>query len=453
MPGTLTEDQPIYRALAHAVEAAIDNGELAAGERLPPQRIVAERLGIALTTVTRAYVELERRGLVRGEVGRGTFVRTLRTQSRDGAEMPAGAIDLRTNILLPVTEAPRMLEALARRLSAADPWTLFGYSPAQGLTAHRTAAAKYLASMGMPAEPDRLLLTCGAQHAMAVVFGTITQPGDTVIVEDHTYSGMKSLAGLLRLRLRGVPVDSEGVIPDGLRDACRESGSRAFYTMPTLHNPLCATMSEERRRAVASVLSEHAVVAVEDDSYGFLLPGLTPLSALVPGSYYIAAMSKSLLPSLRVGFLYAPVDRVGRLGATLGATTSMVPTLMSEAVAGWIEDGTVARVVEWKRAEVARRQAAALRILAGADYITHASSAHGWLRLPEPWTARDFAVQAAARGVYVTPGEEFAVSRQNPEHAVRIAVGPVPSLAVLERAVRILADLLTEGYSPAPVVV
>ncbi|HSC28910.1 MAG TPA: PLP-dependent aminotransferase family protein [Vicinamibacterales bacterium] len=437
-------DGPRYLALAEMIGEAVRRGDLAPGDRLPTHREMADRLGLALTTVTRGYAEAQRRGLVRGEVGRGTFVRGAAAARLDGAGEP---IDLRSNSLLPYGLMPELAARIQQIVSRSDLSRLFGYAPHRGLERHREAGASWLAQTGLRVSHDEVLITAGAQHAMAVVFATILAPGDTLLVEHVTYAGMKALANLLRVRLEPLPMDGHGLLPDGLRAALVRRAAAALYCMSALQNPTTAVMTEDRCRQIAAVLDEFGVPVVEDDSYGFVLPGRTPLSARVAQGYYITGTSKSLLPALRIGFLHAPQSMVPRLEATLSSTVFQASPMTSAIVAEWIEDGTAERVVRWKRDELTERQRIVRRVLADQDYMAHPGGPHGWLRIPEPWSVRDFTTQAALRGVAVTSSDEFAVGRDAP-HAVRLSVGPVAERARLEQAVTALAQILAEGPEP-----
>jgi DNA-binding transcriptional MocR family regulator len=445
----LRSDRPLYHALAEAVARDIDSGVLGPDERLPTQRELARRLGIALTTVTRGYAEAERRGLISCQVGRGTYVR-VPAGERAAGEGAGAAADLRGNSLLPWPMLGELRDGLVRAVSTGAAEEVLGYAPHGGLLRHRLAGARLAAGAGVTVAPERVLVTAGAQHAMTVVFATLLAPGDTLLVEELTYAGMKSLAHLLRLRLRPLPMDREGLLPDALRAACAEGGAKALYCMPINQNPTTAVMSSRRCQAVAEIAAQAGIAVVEDDTYGFLLPGaprLTPMLSGVADAYWLTGTSKALLPSLRIGFLSAPAAMAARLEAAISATVYFASPLLAEAVARWVEDGTLERVQRWKREEVAARQEIAARSLRGLAYTAHPGSPHGWLELPEPWTTGEAVSAAASRGVLLTPAEAFAVGRDAP-HAVRLCVGPVPARATLETALATLAAMLRDGPDP-----
>jgi DNA-binding transcriptional MocR family regulator len=361
------------------------------------------------------------------------------------------ALDLTVNSLPPYAMSRELMESLSKHLLNAGASALIDYQPYQGHPRHRSAAAKLLKSLGVFATPESLLLTAGAQHAMAVTFSTITNPGDTVLTAEVTYSGMKSLANFLHLRLRGLAMDDEGIRPDALEAACTTTEAKALYCMPTLQNPTSAVMSEQRRKEIVSVAEGCGLAIVEDDSYGFLLPRQKPLRSFARNPsrfFYVNGTSKSLAPGLRVGFLVAPPAMVDRLVAALSATTIMAPPVMAELVSRWIEDGTADRVMEWKRSEIRARQKLASSILGRLEYRAHPASPHGWLTIPEPWSVRDFVAQARMRGILMSPAEDFIAARATSAHAVRLCLGPVAERSRLERALRAVVEILERAPAP-----
>jgi DNA-binding transcriptional MocR family regulator len=448
--------EPKYRALLDALQHDVDAGPLQPGDRLPTQRQLAERLGLAIGTVSRAYAVAERRGLVSGEVGRGTFVRSRVTGAEEGAvedENPA-LIDLSKNRLIRDRHsglAARTLESLAAR-SDLDR-LLDYYQPAPGMTRHRAAGAGWIARAGLEVPAERVILTSGAQHGTVTVLASLTRPGDLVLTEQVTYSGMKAIASLLHLQLRGLPLDDRGVRPDAFAEACREARPRALYCMPTLQNPTAVTMPVERREEIAAIARAHDVALVEDDVYGFLADSpLPPLAALVPShAYYITSTSKSLAPGLRIGYVVAPAGKVERVSAVIRASTWLTAPLLAELVTEWIDRGDADAMVAWKREETSTRHALALRIL--GPWISGSTVAgrsfHFWLPLPEPWRTEGFVAEARGRGVLVSPSEEFVVGRESAPHAIRVCLGAGVTRDRLAEGLERLAELLRAGPEPS----
>ena len=453
MPDLSGYTGPRYRAIAEALAEDVRGGRLTAGARLPTHRDLAWKLRVTIGTVSRAYAEAERRGLVVGEVGRGTYVRSpagtppLMPSDLLGETSDPDFIDLTINRPGAAGEGAAMAAALERLAAEPDLAALLDYQSPAGRREDRVAGAVFLEGCGLATMPEQVVATAGGQHAMACVIGALTRPGDTLAVEALTYPGLRALANLLHLRLAPIAIDEEGLIPEALDTACRGASVRALYTMPTLHNPTTATMPVARRAALAEVARRHDLALIEDDVYGFLLDApLPPLAQYAPErGFYITSASKSLMPALRVGYVHAPKARVEAVAAAVRATVYSAPPLMARIAARWIGDGTTARLAAEKRAEIRRRNHMARRVLAGAGFAGGPAAPHLWLTLPEPWRADDFVAAARRRGVGIIPAAAFAVGRQAPE-AVRICLGAQTSADHVERALTRLAELLA---SPA----
>lgn len=447
--------EPKYQAIVDALDRDISAGVLPPGARLPTQRELAARLGIAIGTVSRAYAAAEQRGLLSGEVGRGTFVRRREPGVVEGANDEGddtALLDLSKGRLVRDSRDPtlrRSLEAIARR-SDLDRLVDY-YHPAAGMARHRTAGANWIRRSGLDIDPDGVVVTSGAQHGAALVLATIARPGDVILTEEVTYAGIKALASLLHLEVRGVALDEHGILPDHFEAACRSGGVRALFCMPNLQNPTGRTMPLARRQHIAAIAEACDVALIEDDVNGFLAADpLPPLTQLAPSrTYYVTGTSKSLAPGLRIGYVVPPPQRLERIAGTIRATTWLTSPILAELVTQWIESGEADAIVEWKRSEIAARHALALSVL-GQWLPPGPVSFHLWLPLPDPWRTEAFVAQARSRGVMVTPSQEFMIGRGNAPHAVRLCLGATLGRDRLEEGLQRLATLLHQG--PEPVV-
>lgn len=428
---------PRYLALADALERDIDKGALMHGTRLPTHRDLAWELGVTVGTVTRGYAEATRRGLITGEVGRGTYV-----QSDAGSQPHAtpmtwptsdaigrNAINMATNSvplagqerlfaddLAELTRAPRFLQHLI-------------YPPNVGRADVRHAAAAWLSeTTGLDLPAERTFITSGTQHALHVAFHLVAKPGDTVLVERLTYPGVKATARGMQVRLAGVDLDESGIIPESLDAACRSHHPKLICCVPTIQNPGGSVMPEERRREIAEVADRHGVPILEDGIYDFLNDH-TPRPIMTwtetPG-YFATGLSKAISPALRTGFLVTPPGQSDEVTRIMAGTSLHAPLLMTELARRWMEGGAVPRFEAIVREETATRQAIARNHLAGLDYDAHPNGFHIWLTLPEPWRPTDFARAAERQGVVVTPAESFAIGRDTVPFAVRLSLtGPL----------------------------
>jgi DNA-binding transcriptional MocR family regulator len=437
-----------YSDIITAITTAIEAGRLRPGERLPTQRELAQQLGVAVGTVTRAYAELARLGVLSGTVGRGTFLKAIASSlsQAEKLEAPTNAVDL--TISRPLIEPcerhlGRTLIALAQDRGLAATLSL---QPSAGLLRHREAGAQWAGRVGLSVAPDQVVICSGGQHALAVACAAFTNPGDLVLTEELNYPGLRLLQKIFKLRLKPVRIDSDGLSPEAFDDACREEQPRFLICTPTIHNPTAAVMSPRRREKIAELAARYDVTIVENDMLGPMpCTPHQPLSALIPErSLYIAGTSKCLGNCVRIGYLVGPPDWAKAIAAAVQGTSWMASSLTAEIVTSWIQDGTAEQIIEWHRREIAARQKMAAEILAKHHFDTHPQAYHLWLHLPERWRADEFAQQAAQCRVGVLPSDAFAIGRAASSHAVRVSLGGFTTRSSLSDGLRQLAGLMAD---------
>lgn len=442
-----------YEAIANAIADALVAGELLAGDRLPPQRELANRLGVTVGTVSRAYLLAEQRGLVRGEVGRGTFVRGQPGVAFDGMVAPEArsGVDLSMNMPLIPLAANELASSLTDIAGSNGVRNLLRYMPTAGHPDHRAAAARWIATSGFAPAPERIVLMEGAQQGLAAVFDILATRDRPVLVEKYTYTGLLENARLKGIRLCGVDLDDEGMLPDALERAVETTGARVVVVVPTIQNPTTSIMSEARRGAIAEVAERHGLVVVEDDVYGYLVADRPlPIAATLPErTIYITSASKCLAPGLRVGWLVSPRAWTTKFTDLVYAQSVAQPALNHEIVSRWIDDGTAARLVKDLARETAARWALAHDVLAGLAIDSHPASFHLLLTLPAPWSRDEFAAAALELGIRVTSLSAFAVEPAQAKEAVRISLVAAENRDVLARTLGKLRDLLAAGPRPS----
>ncbi|PWB71537.1 PLP-dependent aminotransferase family protein [candidate division GN15 bacterium] len=448
------KDEPLYEAIIRALGNDIGSGKLAADARLPTHREMADILGIAIGTVTRAYTEAERRGLIRSEGRRGTFVGATKGPSALSRIMDqeSSLIDLSRNEA-PHTADPSLALALKIIARQPDSQRLLRYTPVPGLIHHREAGARWLSRHGLQTNADSVIIAAGAQHALFTIFSAILEPGDTLATDQFAYPGLMTIADRLRIQLVSVAGDNEGMLPDALRTAWRRRKVRTLYCNPTLHNPTNVVVSKARRAALAEVADDLGLNIVEDEIFRPLLPDPPPLvSSLVPHrSCLVMSVSKTITPGLRVGYVVPPPDWRPKIVDALQSGMLNVPSLTSEIVAGWILDGTADKVIARRREELAWRHGLLEATLPGLSVHPNPHSCHAWLQLPERWNCTQFSMEAQRRGVVVAPAEMFAVERPTSINAIRLSVGAAESRESLQAGLVILAGILERlGRPHAP---
>lgn len=442
---------PRYQALAAAIGRAIDDGQLLPGEKLPPQRDLAFRLGVTIGTITRAYGLAEQRGLLRGEVGRGTFVRGAKSDEYLHNPVVDGDDDfikLTVNSQPDLTAQHLLSESLIKLASGNLPiGDLLAYTPRSGFADHRRVAAAWASKTGAEFDPETTLITGGAHQAMVIAIAGLASPGDTILSEALVYSGVKHIASRLGVALHGIALDDEGLCPDALEAACWQTGAKLLFLNPTAHNPTTATMSENRRLEIADIALRHDLIVIEDDVYGQLLADRAlPIAAIIPErTVYITSASKMIAPNLRFGSVSAPKALYERIADAQADLFIICPALMAAIFTQWFDDGTADALVLGQRAESAARYDIAANSLKGLPFRAHPHCFHLWLDLPEKWRSSSFAEALRSEGVGVDPVHIFAIDPTHSLAAVRISLSAAKNRERLTRALEIVRATLERG--------
>lgn len=432
---------PRYLQIAGLIGDAVAAGTLRPGDRLPPQRKLAELLDVDLTTVTRAYAEARRRDLIDAVTGRGSFISAR-------LEQAGPPLDLSMNIPPPpkgLRLGELMQRGIGELLTRSNADLLMSYHVGAGSQADRAAAAAWLEPVLGRTEPQRLVIAPGAQTALVALLALLTRPGEAVLTEPLTYPGL--LAAARQRGLRAVPVeaDAEGPVPEALEQAATASGARLICLTPTIQNPTSVTIPAARRRDIVRVARALDLAIIEDDPYSLLAGDAPPaLAALAPERcYHVATLSKVLTPGLRTAFVVMPEGRSrDGLVAMLRAISLMPAPLMSALASHWIRIGAAAEILRGVRLEAAERQKLAREILP-APALAHPNGLHVWQMLPSHWDRHRLIAAARSAGLGVTPSDAFSPQGRGPD-AVRISLGGVPERARLGEALRTLAALIRD---------
>jgi DNA-binding transcriptional MocR family regulator len=478
---------PLYRQLFIQFKDLIAHGGLKNGDRLPPTRDLAGSLGVNRATVSAAYALLESEGLIRGHVGRGSFVLTpsesngkpglnwpeLLAPSEGGEPAPAGvpagisfATSRPAEELFPLEDFRLSCDEVLGGPNAASILQLgspAGYAP---LRQHLIEAGR---REGVASAGDDVIVTNGCQQALDLIRRVLVQPGDAVAIEDPVYPGLKNLFLHSDAQVHGVPVGVNGLDIDALERIAAKTKLRLIVATSQFQNPTGATLPLAARRSLLRIARASGAVVVENDIYGELryegeaVPSLKQLDE-TGGTVLLRSFSKITFPGLRVGWAIGPQPLIARL-----AEAKQLADLHSDQLS---------QAVLLRFAESGRLAAHRLRVLAAGrerrDAVISACEAYLppgsaftrpqggmnlWVRLPEPLDAGELLARAQREGVSYLPGRFFAVSRQE-RGSLRLSFADVPpekiraGLAILGK---IFSDELArarrEHYQPAPAMV
>ncbi|OZG74192.1 GntR family transcriptional regulator [Hahella sp. CCB-MM4] len=460
-----------YLEIARRIESLIDIGHYAVGSKLPTHRALADEFNTTPVTIAKAYKVLAENGRIESFVGRGSFVRD-RSQLKQVIQSHFADNEWNFSILQPCYADH--LESLHTQLKnsfdqLSNPG-LYGYTEDTGFSAHREAGFAWMQKFGLrTGSAEQTLLTNGAQHALSTLIELYTKPGDRIALEAQTYPGILSIASFLGRQPVAVAMDEYGMLPESLNEVCREYQPAMVIIIPSHQNPTGATMSEDRRRTLASVIQRHPLWLVEDDIYGFLNESpVTPVTDLIPEkSFYISSLSKAISPGLRCGYIKAPQNQVSRLASFIRATVWLASPLMFEVASHLIMSGTAIEMANKQRDIARHRQEIARHALSPYTLSAQKTSFHIWLSLPGNWQADQFTLTAKERGLLVSSGSYFSVDlnqfsvdlnqfntepgqlnvepRQN--NAIRLSLMAIADEGSFREGLRELATLLKTGKS------
>lgn len=461
---------PIYAELARVLKESIENGNLAAGEKLPTDRALASSLQVDRSTVSRAYDELQSLGLISSHVGRGTFVSATQVHAAQiQKEAPATPIILQpatpsrsvlwhekfsrfsqasANILnrqpvpyaapesmisfsggtptrefIPHEDFQTMVGDLVQKTDASD---MFEYSPPDGHPLLREQVRSYLKRNGIDAAEDELLILSGSQQGIDLVGRTFVDANDAVALEDPTYFWALCNFSSLGARCLPVSVDDNGLRLDVLESVISRQRVKLAYVMPSFQNPTGASMPVEHRRQLLELAGIYNVPILEDNFVGDLSYDGAPfptLKALDDNGVVIhqGTFSKALCPGLRLGWLVAPREVISRLLLAKRTIDLSTNSMAQVIVARYLDNGLYEKHLEIvRRAYRSRRDAMdqALKSSMPGD-VTWTKPQGGmfiWAKLPAGSSAREMLALAESEGVTYSPGDMFFFAADRPEY-------------------------------------
>jgi DNA-binding transcriptional MocR family regulator len=439
---------PIYQAIADQLHDAINKGTLRAGDRMPSVRTLCSQFGVSPGTATQAFRVLEMRMLVEARPKSGYFVRHALVQSlarlpmvdsvqleapvsgmpdttrivREFAELCGGpyvtpfAAATPDRRLLPEAKIQSLIATINRRrgFNASYPSHI-------GSLELRNQIARCVLTNGVQISADDIVATEGCMEALSIALRSVAKPGDTIAVESPTYFSLLQTLESLGMNVLEIPTHPrEGISIEALELATRERGRvQAIVVMPNFQNPLGSLMSDERKQHLLALAIERDIPIIEDDVYGDLhheMPRPWPIKAWDRDGRVLlcSSFSKTIAPSLRVGYLIA--GRYRERAATIKYITSVASTSMQQdVVAAFISDGGYQHHLRKLRATLKANTARMISAMSEAfPEGCRVSMPRGgyilWVELPKTVDSRVLFRRAADKHIAIAPGAVFSLT-------------------------------------------
>lgn len=440
---------PLYLLLAGQLEQDIISGALKPGVKLPPQRELADYLDINVSTVSRAFKICSQKGLLSGSVGNGTYVAYHISTNMLSAAIREKPHAIELGSMMPETVEQQEVTFLLQKMMAESSFgSLFQYN--HGIAEwQREAAAKLLLLAKCPALPNQVLTASGGQNALAAILAGLLKPGDKLGVDPLVYPGVKSAASLFGIQLVPVAQENGEMSEAGLLHAVKNDGIKAVYVMPGCQNPTTHCMTVQCRNMLAKMANEFNLTIIEDGITNLLMndPGESIFSRAPEQAIFILSLSKSVDPAFRLAYLCVPAQYFHTIDDALYSMNLSQSTLLLELSSRLIASEQMGHLLHRRRAGLKLRNQLTDDILQGHTVHGGADSLSRWLLLPPGINGIRFEQAASELGVSVYSSERFAVGKNAPIEAIRLAICAPDSLNELERGLTILKKLLAETTS------
>ncbi len=446
----LDRSKPLYLAIADAMLRDVEGGVLQQGFRLPPQRDLAWKLGVTLGTVTRAYKEAENRGLLEGEVGRGSYIR--KRPQMAALPSPAvesdGTVDLSHAIPPPVVKPEELDQAMMSVMRDPRRLDLLDYAPAEGFHMHRAMAVSWLKRSNINVSENSVVISAGAHLGLITVLEALGEGQVGVMTERTNYAQLFMTFKNTHLNPLPVDMDDDGLLPDAMERKFKTTGCKLVYLVPTLQNPTTHTMSAKRRDDIVALARKYDLTIIEDDIFRLLDARVQPPTfyELAPErTFHITSLSKTLAPGLRIGFVVSPQGQERLLRSHMRNMAARTVGITGEIARYWVETDMASDILERTRSELAARRNLFVEVFKGQSFRCAPGAPYAWLKLPPHWLPGRFAQALAARKIKITPGSRFELDPATVSQHVRICFGHPKVSWHMREAFETIADMLSDS--------
>jgi len=452
---------PLYIRIADSAEADIKIGKLAAEAKLPPQRDLAYDLGVTIGTITRAYALLRERGLVNGEVGRGTYVQPGLASNQNSKDPitanfggtrsmspPPGKLRFDTTAAADVGQSSAIGQ-LMMEIATNNPREIASYTRILSPD-WQEAGRRWLAKGDWAPDAASIVPQLGVHAAITAIIAAVSGPGDRIVSEHLTYSQVARSAMLTGRQIALVDSDENGILPEDFERVCAREHPKAAFIISSGQNPTLAVLPENRRREIADIARKYNVWLIEDYIYGGMIDDDIPLLAqIAPDRTFLAnGLSKSVAAGVRGAWVACPVHFAQRIRVTQKLVTGGLPFVLAELASRLVLSGLAHEIRGKVIGEIAARAAIARRIFAGHDFRSHPNMPFLWLKLPEPWLSGTFKQAAFDEGILIDDEDEFKAGRSDRVyHHVRVGFSEGTNRALIEEGLATLRRLLDDGPS------
>ncbi|ATU25237.1 GntR family transcriptional regulator [Bacillus velezensis] len=439
---------PKYIQIIQFIKEKIGNGEWPIGSKIPSQRTLAKHFEVNRSTVITALEELTADGLIEGRMGKGTVVTnntwTLLAKNSapdwdqyvtSGIQQPSQKIVQEINKsesnsdliqlskgelsheIFPLAAMKKMMGKVSQNIEA------FGYEEPKGYLPLREALSGYLRTIGIQASSSSILIVSGALQALQLISMGLLQRGSTVYLDQPSYLYSLHVFQSAGMKLTGVPMDNDGLLPEHIHMARGERGRAILYTNPCFHNPTGILMSKKRREEILAASENAQLPIIEDDIYRELwideIPP-DPIKTIDKNGHvlYIGSLSKTLSPGLRIGWIVGPEPVIERLSDIKMQTDYGSSSLSQRVAAEWFTSGEYQQHLEQVRSQLKVRRQLVMSLLETnlknvATWNMPKGGFFVWVKILPSLSMKLLYTKALKKGILLNLGSIYAQEKGN----------------------------------------
>jgi DNA-binding transcriptional MocR family regulator len=459
LPSLDTGTGPLYIRIADEAESAMKSGALPHGTKLPPQRDLAYDVGVTIGTISRAYALLRERGLVTGEVGRGTYVLgsdeaaasprdpvTITYGGTRAITPPPGKLRFDTTAAIDVGQA-EIVGGIMAEIAASHPGQISSYTRTLSED-WLQAGRQWLSSGNWKPELEQVLPQLGVHAGINAVVAAISGTGDRIVCEHLTYSQVSRSANLMGRQIALVDSDQDGIVPEDFERVCAREHPKAAFIMSSGQNPTLSIMPLSRRKEIVEIARKYNVWLIEDYLYGGMIAdGIPLLAELAPDrTFLLNGLSKSVAAGVRGGWVACPPHMSQRVRVTQKMVSGGLPFLLAELSARLVLSGAAGDIRAKVLAEIGEREAIVRQLFDGKEFRSHPRLPFFWLKLPEPWLSGTFKQAVLDADVLIDDEDEFKPARSSRVfHHVRIGFSEGRDRRISENGLKVVRRVLDQA--------
>lgn len=438
-------EKPVYISLAECIEKDIASGKLPIGFRLPPQRIIAGYLGFNHSTVTKAYKICEEKGLVKGVVGKGTFVSSTSCIPSEVMAQYKDESMIEMGMVLPVYETNEYCKNLIHEVTDLIDFDLvLKYAPPEGSFKHRYIASEWLKQYRIKARPEQIVITSGNQNALSVILVSLFDKGDRIAVDEFTYTGVKNLAKLLGIILIPVKGNNKGMDLQELRNVCKRDNVKGLYLIPDCHNPTSVIMDLQTRKEISEIIEQFNILLIEDGTFSYCLEDkIMPIFTLNPEyTIYIQGTAKALNPTFRISYMVSPIRFLERFKNGINTLNWMASPYSAEILSILQASSKYDDLVKVKIEKLKIRNKIMDSILKEFGLYPSKTAPFRYLSLSEDMDDVLIEKKCYHAGVHVFSLKRFSVGTNKVQSGIRISGSGPKTIKELENGLITLRDVI-----------